>query len=292
MNRKYNIIKFLEKKDSRFVALIQYGSSEAVLKKITTKNKSLNNKFLNEIFTLKNIRKDYVPKLYEYGHDYIIMEYFDALDNSPDSFITIMNESLIEQVVNKLIDLNLTEIRIQNKPRMVLLDLLLIFLKQLKNKDFRAYYFKLILLMPYFYFKNKKLFAQKASTKGDMTEYNLLISNGEIKFIDFDSYSYYGFWLEDASYLLLHQDVLVERLLWQKDFYKKYINAIKKRGIYINKEYIRFWLLYTSIRQFAIRSHQYRIGLASKEQYNLKEEHVRYFLSDNFFNKFLQDIGL
>ncbi len=70
----------MEKKDSRFVALIQYGSSEAVLKKITTKNKSLNNKFLNEIFTLKNIRKDYVPKLYEYGHDYIIMEYFDALD--------------------------------------------------------------------------------------------------------------------------------------------------------------------------------------------------------------------
>ncbi|PIE74435.1 MAG: hypothetical protein CSA18_05090, partial [Deltaproteobacteria bacterium] len=211
MDIKYNIIQYLEKKDSRFVAVIQYKGGKAVLKKITTKNKRL-----------------------------------ETLDNSPDNFMKIINGVLIEQIIRKLIDLNLTKIPTPNTPKRPLVGLCVIILTQLKKGEFRPYYFKLILLLFYYYLKNKSLFMQNAATKGDMTECNLLICENEVKFIDFDSYSSNGFWLEDASYLLLHQDVIIEKLSWQKVFYKKYISAIKKIKVNINKEYIRFWLLYTS----------------------------------------------
>lgn len=289
---KYQIIKTLEKKPERFTALIHYKNGIAILKKLTTTNLVHKNKFLNEINILKNINKTYVPKIYENKDDYIIMEYFESLDNSPNKFAKYINDDLIELINTYLLDININKVdnvkKSYNKP---LFNIYKIIIKQLKYGHIKFHYIKALFLLTYLYIKSKKIFLHKASTKGDMTELNILINENDIKFIDFDVYFSEGSFIEDASYLLLHQDVNVKDLTWQKDFFISHINKLKKVNIILTKEYIRFWLIHTSIKQFSIRHEQYSKKLISKDAYIAKEEHIKYFLNDKKFNNFLSEIG-
>ena len=294
MKYNYKIIKIFEKKETRFTALIEYNNKKAVYKKLTTDNISLINKFNNEINILTVLNKPYVPKLYESGNDYIIMEYIESYNNEPKKFMKYIDENRINTIVNYLIDINTTKLKdIKPRKNHFLLNTYKTVLKLWINKYFKFFHIKVLFLMTYIYIKNKNLFALLVATKGDFTEVNILINDDEVKFIDFDTYNSSGAWLQDASYLLLHQDIEVKKLLWQKDFFKNYILKINKNYIGLNDDYIRFWLLYTSINQFYIRHHQYKYNLIQikKSELEAKEEHIKYFLNNKFFNTFLSEVG-
>jgi len=294
LNIKYTIIKILEKKDSRFVALIEYKNKQAIYKKITTNNKNMIKKFINEINILTIINKSYIPRVYEYGDDYIIMEYIESYNNKLEVFVKYMNSSRINKISEQLIDLNTSFIKdIKPNKNNLLFDIYKTILKLWLNKYLKIFHLKALIILTISYLKNKKLFNLPVITKGDFTEVNILINKKEIKFIDFDTYNSNGAWLQDASYLLLHQDIEVRKLIWQKKFFKKYISDIDKKYIMLNNEYIRFWLLYTAINQFSIRFFQNKHNLASIGQNELiaKEEHILYFLDNNKFNIFLNEIG-
>jgi len=289
---KYKIIKLFEKKETRFTALINYKDTKAVYKGLTTDNISLVNKFNNEINILTKLDKPYVPKLYEFGNDYMIMEYIESYDNSPEKFMKYMNDNRIDTIVNYLVDINITKLNVEPKKNNFLFNAYKTVLKLWINKYFKFFHIKVLFLITYLYFKNRNFFNLSVATKGDFTEVNILINENEVKFIDFDTYNSSGAWLEDATYLLLHQDIKVEKLGWQKKFFKNYIIKIDKKHINLNKDYIRFWLLYTSINQFYIRHYQYKYNLAEIEKSELeaKEEHIKYFLNYKYFNIFLSTL--
>jgi len=293
MYNKYKIIKVFEKKDTRFTALIEYEGKKAILKQLTTANKSLVSNFLNEVEVLSKINKPYVPEIYEYSDKYIIMEYFEAYDNTPNEFAKYATPEIVDTIIDQLINLNTKKLnnikKLNSRP---LFSTYKTIARLLKNGDFNFFYFKTLSLLTLLYLKNKSMFHQEVATKGDFTEVNILVRDDEVKFIDFDGYRANGFWLQDASYLLLHQDVEIEDLSWQKDFLKKYILKINGNYAQLNAEYIRFWLLYTSINQFAIRCSQHNNGMISIEDTKAKEEHVKYFLDDKKFNKFMSEIGV
>ena len=292
MKLKYKIIKLFEKKETRFTALINYKDTKAVYKGLTTDNISLVNKFNNEINILTKLDKPYVPKLYEFGNDYMIMEYIESYDNSPEKFMKYMNDNRIDTIVNYLVDINITKLNVEPKKNNFLFNAYKTVLKLWINKYFKFFHIKVLFLITYLYFKNRNFFNLSVATKGDFTEVNILINENEVKFIDFDTYNSSGAWLEDATYLLLHQDIKVEKLGWQKKFFKNYIIKIDKKHINLNKDYIRFWLLYTSINQFYIRHYQYKYNLAEIEKSELeaKEEHIKYFLNYKYFNIFLSTL--
>jgi RIO-like serine/threonine protein kinase len=291
----YKILKIFEKKSTRFTALIEYKNKKAIYKKLTTKNNSLVDKFLNEINILITIDKSYIPKVYEHGNDYIIMEYFEAYDNKPEEFKKYATIEIIDNIVGQLIDINTTSLdNIKPTANKFLYKIYKTVLKLWLNRCFKLFHIKALLMLTTFYIKNKDLFNLPVATKGDFTEVNILVKDDEVKFIDFDTYKPNGAWLQDASYLLLHQDVEVEKLTWQTEFFKKYILKINEKNIELNSEYIRFWLLYTSINQFSIRHNQHKNKLILFENNELeaKEQHIKYFLDNKKFNTFLEEIGI
>lgn len=293
MRDKYKIINFLEKKETRFTALIEYKSKKAILKKLTTDSKVLKNKFLNEINVLINIEKDFIPKVYEYGEDYIIIEYFESYDNKPENFSKIITNEFIKKIKKNLLDINSSKIKsILSTRSNLLLNISKVILKLWMKSSYKTYHFKAFYLLFYLRIKHFNIFNSQINTKGDFTEVNILLNNNEIRFIDFDAFNTKGFWIEDASYLFLHQDVEIEKLSWQKLFLKSYISDVNNKYIKLNYEYIRFWLIYTSINQFYIRHHQYKNGQANIEEVNAKEEHLKYFLDKKRTNKFLKEIGI
>ncbi len=293
MHDRYKIVKIFEKKDTRFTALIEYKNKKAILKQLTTTNKSLVNNFLNEVDILRKINKPYVPKVYEYSDEHIVMEYFEAYDNTPSEFSKYATPNIVDTIIDQLINVNTKKLnnikKLDSRP---LFSIYKTIARLLKNGNFNFFYFNVLCQLTLLYFKNKSMFNQEVATKGDFTEVNILIRDDEVKFIDFDSYRVNGFWLQDASYLLLHQDVEVEKLSWQKDFFKKYILKINGDFVQLNAEYIRFWLLHTSINQFAIRCSQHNNGLISLEETKAKEGHIKYFLDDKKFDKFMTELGV
>ena len=295
MNKNYKVLKTFEKKEARFTALIEYKNEKAVLKKITTDSKVLKNKFLNERNILTTIDKPYIPKVYEYGDDYLIMEYFESYNNKPEEFLVYVDDLIVDKIVDQLYDLNTTVLSNieQSNPRL-LYKIYKVILKLWKGGGFRFFYIKVLYMLTTIYLKNKKLFNLEVVTKGDFTEVNILVKKDEVKFIDFDEYKRNGAWLEDASYLLLHQDIEVDKLSWQKIFFKNYLLKMKENGIELSKEYIMFWLLYTSVNQYSIRFFQYKCNSVNFENNELasKEEHITYFLDKNKFNAFIKELGI
>lgn len=290
---RYKTIKILERKETRFTALIEYGQKIAVLKKILFKDSLSIDRFSKERKILSSIDRDYVPKVYEYGDDYIIMEYFETRFNTPKEFAQNMTKEISDKILNQLIDINTTKLEgIVNSSNRPLSSIYRVIAKSIRDFNFRFFYIKTLYLSTVIYLKNRRAFSSTIASKGDFTEVNILVTkNSEVKFIDFDGYHSEGSWVEDASYLLLHQDIEVEELSWQIDFFKKYLHRVHNDFLLLDREYIRFWLLNTSLIQYSIRDMQYRKNLISREELKVKEQHLRYFLDDKKSDKFLSTMG-
>ncbi|MEA3296199.1 MAG: hypothetical protein U9Q27_03625, partial [Patescibacteria group bacterium] len=223
---------------------------------------------------------------------YYIIEYFDFYDNRPENFSKYVNDNISNKIIDQLIDFKTTKLKgvkySKNRP---IFNVYRIITKLLINRYRKFFLVKLIFLITLLYFKNLKLFFIKVATKGDFTERNILIKEDVVKFIDFDSYYDKGSWLQDATYLLLHQDVEIENLKWQKKFFVKYLQNVHLNFMRLNKDYIRFWLLLTSLQQFSIRYFQKQKNLVNIDSVLHKEQHIKYFLNKEKFNLFINKIG-
>ncbi len=293
MDINYKTLKIFEQKDTRIVSLIEYEDKVAILKQLTTKNRNLKGKFDNEINILISIKKKYVPMIYDHGENFFVMEYIEAYKNDPDSFSKFVNEKIINRICEQLIDIKTSKIsNYKTKKKKILLNVFKAFLKEWKNKSFKIYHLKASIVITFLYLKNRKYFNCDVNTKGDFTELNMLYTKtNQLMFIDFDNFTENGFWLEDASYLLLHQDAKLKDLKWQKIFFKKYLENINTK-IKLSEGYIRFWLLHTSIIHHNIRFFQNKEKKTklSQNQLNIKEERIKFFLKKKNFKSFLKDI--
>jgi len=287
----YKIIKIIDQKEHRTTLLIHYQQRLAILKKIKTKQPSIVARFHKERTVLSAINKPYVPKVYAQNETKMIVEYFPTKQKGAEAFAQHMTPKIQQTILNQLIDLQTTPLSsIQASHNQPLLSLYRLVAKSILTKSFHLFYLRALLRCTLLYLKNIPLFRTKIATKGDFTEVNILIGeNSEVKFIDFDNYHSQGSWVEDASYLLLHQDVPIDTLSWQVDFFRDYLKRVHHNFLPLNWDYVHFWLLSSALKQHAIRYQQYqkkRIDLADLEA---KAEHLSYFLdpkkSHIFFTK-------
>ncbi|MEA3499584.1 MAG: hypothetical protein U9R41_00965, partial [Candidatus Marinimicrobia bacterium] len=108
----YNIVKIIEKKRDRFIALIEFNDNKkAILKKLTSSYKPDVKKFNKEIRVLKSIDKIYIPQLLDFGKDYYIIEYFDFYDNRPENFSKYVNDNISNKIIDQLIDFKTTKLK-------------------------------------------------------------------------------------------------------------------------------------------------------------------------------------
>ena len=295
MDSEYKIIKLFSKRDDRYIALIEYKDKQAVLKKLLSKKKKDLDKFQNESKFLSSLsKKPYVPTLYEFGDNYIIMEYFESHNHYFNKEEEHLDVRIIERLISQLFDIKTTKFDDKKTTRVHLLyNVYKTVLKIWLQGYIRISHFKLIYLMTIIFVRNRSLFFRDVSTKGDFTDVNILINDKEIKFIDFEQFNSKGYWLEDACALTLHQDeYIVDNLVWRKQFLKYYILRLKQNRISFNNDYLRFWLLYTAMKFFLIRIKQYKLGLnsSSRDQCIIKAKHILYFMNKNSYAKFLTEL--
>ncbi len=289
----YPVLKRLETKDTRCTELIQYHGIPAIQKRILSHEPRVLKRFKREQEILKKLNKEYIPKLYQDAPKHIIMEYIPTPINAQQPFATHVTQSIIQKIVDQLIDLKLSPIqKIAPSSNQPLLSIYRSLLRSIQRREFHPLYKETVRRLTSCYINANRLFkSPNVATKGDFTEVNILITHqGEVKFIDFDAYHTQGSWLEDASYLLLHEDRAIEELSWQHLFYKTYLLRLKEENIPLSRTYVHFWLLSTALKQYAIRRMQYQQQRISHKTLQIKEGHLRYFLDPQKTAHFLDQM--
>lgn len=293
---KIETINIIESKASRTVSLINLDGEVLIHKKLHTKNKKLIKKFRNEVKVLNSLKKNYVPSVHYYDENFIVLEYIKSKKNNPDVFSSYVNDKIIDNISTQLIDFKTTTgIKGVSSKRNLLINIFKLFIKLWMKRKFHLYHLKFLVLISYLYIKNILLCDQNINTKGDFTELNLLISDkDEVKFIDFDNFSKKGFWLEDASFLFLHQDVSLEKIEWQKRFFKIFLKKLSKINLTFSDQYIRFWFLYSSIILYSIRFFQNieNQTFDSQEKLDIRESRLKLLMNNKKFASFLNEIKI
>lgn len=272
-NNSFEFIDLIQKSDWKktYILKIRKDNEYFILKAFSENTpKNIKKKFISEIQFYQNNSKEYLPKLIINTENILILEYIDGVTLRETLIKNEITENIIENLfinIGKLYSDNKKIINnhatydfnnafshlsalkqsgpIQTKNMKVL------FIKKIINK-LVLFILKLKLKIIIHNINTDKI--QSGFVHGDFHYNNILISNGTIKFIDFENIKYNGFFDFDILYLLVMMDVFIQ----QDSLKVKTIFNVKLKKFLLNhKDLIKIYDLYktaiSSNEKFHIR---------------------------------------
>ena len=297
---KYKIIKWLSKKPNHSIALASNNNNLFVLKKFNLVNKKSNKMFQYEKIINLNNQWSFVPKVVDHDENSLALEYFESITSNPEEFEKIVDIFIIRSLIDKLLSIKKgLKIKGAKKHQYMGLHIFYFLIMLYPSILSITQLFKIVFSLLFFYIKSIRFFLIPVRTKGDFTEVNILINkNKEIKIIDFADYYNKGYLLQDATYLALHQDIPIKKMEWQKIFLKEYCKHLGSVYRKIDEDYLKYWLLFTSLRQLVVRYNQYEKCINNNCYNNtkiykemvIKKKHLQFFLTPKLRNNYIKKI--
>lgn len=257
--KKTYILKI--RKDNEYFILKAYSED-------TPKN--IKKKLISEIQFYQNNSKEYLPKLILNTENILILEYIDGVTLREALIKNEITEEIIEDLFIDIGKLYSDNKKIINKH--AIYDFYNAFshlsaLKQsgpIQTKNIKVSFIKKVInKLELFILKYKLKIVindinidklQNGFVHGDFHYNNILISNGKIKFIDFENIKYDGFFDFDILYLIVMMEVFIEKDSFQiKTIFKAELEKFLSKNLNLIKIYDLYKTAISSNEKFHVR---------------------------------------